>query len=173
LQKAIEACHLYGAALVVAKVDRLTRSVAFLHAILDAGIEVHFCDLPQLSGPTGRFMLNQMAAVAELEAGLISERTKAALAGAKARGTKLGNPQNLSNRVVGSRRGNAARTQQADQRAKRVLVEIEQIRKGGPRSLRELAEGLNMRGIPTPSRRGRKWNAVQVKRVLERSERGL
>jgi DNA invertase Pin-like site-specific DNA recombinase len=75
---------------VVAKVDRLTRSVAFLSALLESGAEVLFCDLPQIEGPTGRFMLQQMASVAELEAGMISARTKAALAAAKAGGTKLG-----------------------------------------------------------------------------------
>jgi DNA invertase Pin-like site-specific DNA recombinase len=63
---------------VVAKVDRLTRSVSFLSRLLEAGVEVRFADLPAIEGPTGRFMLQQMAAVAELEAGLISSRTKAA-----------------------------------------------------------------------------------------------
>jgi hypothetical protein len=76
--------------LVVAKVDRLTRSVAFLSRLLEAGVDVRFADLPTIEGPTGRFMLQQMAAVAELEAGMISSRTKAALAAAKARGKKLG-----------------------------------------------------------------------------------
>jgi DNA invertase Pin-like site-specific DNA recombinase len=60
---------------VVAKVDRLTRSVAFLSRLLDAGVDVRFADLPAIEGPTGRFMLQQMAAVAELEAGMISART--------------------------------------------------------------------------------------------------
>jgi DNA invertase Pin-like site-specific DNA recombinase len=75
---------------VVAKVDRLTRSVAFLSRLLEAGVDVRFADLPAIEGPTGRFMLQQMAAVAELEAGMISARTKAALAAAKAGGKKLG-----------------------------------------------------------------------------------
>jgi DNA invertase Pin-like site-specific DNA recombinase len=80
----------------VAKVDRLTRSVAFLSALLQSGVEVLFCDLRQMEGPTGRFMPQQMAAVAELEAGMISARTKAALKAAKARGVKLGGPRNLT-----------------------------------------------------------------------------
>ncbi|WP_439922685.1 recombinase family protein [Nitrobacter sp. JJSN] len=74
--------------LVVAKVDRLTRSVAFLSRLLEAGVDVRFADLPAIEGPTGRFMLQQMAAVAELEAGLISSRTRAALAAAKVRGAR-------------------------------------------------------------------------------------
>lgn len=90
LDEALRECRVHNAILVVAKVDRLTRSVSFLHRLLDSGVEVSFCDLPQISGPTGKFMLNQMAAVAELEAGLISQRTKAALAAAKKRGVKLG-----------------------------------------------------------------------------------
>ena len=76
--------------LVVAKVDRLTRSVAFLSRLLEAGVDVRFADLPMIEGATGKFLLQQMAAVAELEAGMISARTKAALAAAKRRGVKLG-----------------------------------------------------------------------------------
>ena len=76
--------------IVVAKVDRLTRSVGFLSMLLDAGVDVRFADLPQIEGTAGRFMLKQMALVAELEAGFISDRTKAALVAAKRRGKKLG-----------------------------------------------------------------------------------
>jgi DNA invertase Pin-like site-specific DNA recombinase len=89
LEKALAAARLHRCPLVVAKVDRLTRSVSFLSRLLEAGVDVRFADLPAMEGPTGRFMLQQMAAVAELEAGLISSRTKAALAAAKARGKLL------------------------------------------------------------------------------------
>src|SRR5688500_359975 len=75
LEKALAAARLHRVPLVVAKVDRLTRSVAFLSKLLEAGVDVRFADLPQIEGPTGRFMLQQMASVAELEAGLISKRT--------------------------------------------------------------------------------------------------
>ena len=68
----------------------MTRSVAFLSRLLEAGVDVRFADLPQIEGATGRFLLQQMVAVAELEAGMISARTKAALAAAKKRGKKLG-----------------------------------------------------------------------------------
>ena len=70
--------------------DRLTRSVAFLSKLLEANVDVRFADLPSIEGPTGRFMLQQRASVAELEAGMISDRTKKALAAAKERGRKLG-----------------------------------------------------------------------------------
>ena len=61
---------------MVCKVDRLTRTVAFLLRLLEAGVDVSFADLPQIEGATGRFLLQQMVAVAELEAGMISTRTK-------------------------------------------------------------------------------------------------
>jgi hypothetical protein len=98
LAKALSAARLHRASLVVSKVDRLTRSVAFLSRLLEAGVDVRFSDLPQIEGATGRFMLQQMVAVAELEAGMISARTKAALAAAKKRGKKLGG---LRRKIVG------------------------------------------------------------------------
>ena len=79
--------------MVVSKVDRLTRSVAFLGRLLEANVDVRFADLPQIEGATGRFLLQQMVAVAELEAGMISARTRAALAAAKRRGKKVGGPR--------------------------------------------------------------------------------
>jgi DNA invertase Pin-like site-specific DNA recombinase len=90
LAEALALCRAHRAALVVANVSRLTRSVAFLSKILEAGVEIRFVDQPSIEGATGRFMLQQMASVAELEAGMIGERTKKALAAAKARGVKLG-----------------------------------------------------------------------------------
>src|SRR5215471_20130467 len=90
LDKALAAARIRQVPLVVAKVDRLTRSLAFLTRLQDAGVDVRFADLPAIEGATGRFLLQQMAAVAELEAGMISARTKAALAAAKRRGVKLG-----------------------------------------------------------------------------------
>src|SRR3954451_2513944 len=90
LDEALAAARLHRCPLVVSKVDRLTRSVSFLSKLLDANVDVRFADLPQIEGATGRFLLQQMAAVAELEAGMISARTRAALAAAKRRGKKLG-----------------------------------------------------------------------------------
>jgi DNA invertase Pin-like site-specific DNA recombinase len=95
LEQALGIARLHRCPLVVTKVDRLTRSVSFLSRLLEAGVDVRFADLPAIEGPTGRFMLQQMAAVAELEAGLISTRTKAALAAAKARGQVLGGTEAL------------------------------------------------------------------------------
>lgn len=167
LAKALTQCRIRGATLIVANVSRLTRSVAFLSRLLEAGVEVRFCDLPQIEGPTGRFMLQQMVAVAELEAGLIGDRTRKALAAAKARGKKLGTPDNLQRQDVGRDRGRAARTRIADARALDLAETIKDVRASGASSLREIATGLNSRGIPT-ARGGTSWSATQVQRVLAR-----
>ena len=74
LDKALGAARLHRCPLVVSKVDRLTRSVAFLSRLLEANVDVRFADPPQIEGATGRFLLQQMVAVAELEAGMISAR---------------------------------------------------------------------------------------------------
>ena len=90
LEAALAACKKHKAKLVVAKLDRLSRNTRFLLTLIQSGVEVLLCDLPDVSGAMGKFILTQMAAVAELEAGLIGERTKAALAAAKQRGVRLG-----------------------------------------------------------------------------------
>src|SRR5258708_16439837 len=82
-----------GAKLVFAKLDRLTRNVDLLRSLVASGVDLVFCDLPSVPpGPMGRFLLPQMARVSEVEAGLHGERTKNALAAAKAPGVSLGNP---------------------------------------------------------------------------------
>jgi DNA invertase Pin-like site-specific DNA recombinase len=93
LAKALAHAKAIGATVVFAKLDRLTRNVDLLRSLVASDVDLVFCDLPHVPpGAMGRFLLTQMASVAELEAGLISERTKAALAATKARGVKLGNP---------------------------------------------------------------------------------
>src|ERR1041385_3538340 len=93
LAKALAHAKAIGATVVFAKLDRLSRNVDLLRSLVASDVDLVFCDLPHVpAGAMGRFLLTQMASVAELEAGLISERTKAALAAAKARGVKLGNP---------------------------------------------------------------------------------
>ena len=167
LDKALAKARLHRIPLVVAKVDRLTRSVAFLSRLLEAGVDVRFADLPTIEGPTGRFMLQQMAAVAELEAGLISSRTKAALAAAKARGTKLGGDRGARLSAEARAAGCAERQQRASARAADMMPIIEEIRQSGIASLRGIAAALNDRGVPTARGEG-KWSAVQVGRTLAR-----
>jgi DNA invertase Pin-like site-specific DNA recombinase len=165
LARALALCRVHGATLVVAKVDRLTRSVGFLHQILASGVEVRFCDLPHLEGPTGRFMLNQMAAVAELEAGLISQRTKAALAACKARGVKLGGDR--GHRRQDPTKARAARARRADARALDLAPVVAEIRAAGVTSNAGIARELTGRGIPTPAGRGT-WGHQQVANLLAR-----
>jgi DNA invertase Pin-like site-specific DNA recombinase len=167
LDKALAAARLHRASLVVSKVDRLTRSVAFLSRLLEAGVDVRFADLPQIEGATGRFMLQQMVAVAELEAGLISARTKAALAQARKRGVVLGGNRGVKPTAKMRARSRAVIQQRADARAADIGPTIAALRKDGAASLRAIAEGLNAQGIPTPRGDGT-WSAVQVARTLAR-----
>lgn len=152
---------------MVANVSRLTRSVAFLSKLLEAGVDVRFCDLPAIEGPTGRFLLQQMVAVAELEAGMIGDRTTKALAAAKARGQKFGNPRNLARQDVGRANGQAALMKAAQDRAIDLAPIMAEVRASpGVRTLRQIAGALNAKGIPTL--RGGLWSASQVQRVLVR-----
>ena len=167
LAKALALCKLTGATLVVAKLDRLARDARFLLNVVEGTGEggVVFCDLPQLpAGPVGRFMLTQMAAVAELEAGLISQRTKAALAASKARGTVLGGFR--GGPKVDTAAGQAARVANADSFASTVGPIAAGLRAEGM-SLRDVAATLTSRGIRTP--RGGQWTAAAVRNVLERA----
>jgi DNA invertase Pin-like site-specific DNA recombinase len=164
LAKALHQAKVNKAALVVAKVDRLARNVHFLETILSGDVEVVFADLPQVSGPMGRFILQQLAAVAQLEAGLISERTKAALAAAKQRGVKLGGFKGVA---VDTKLGTQALITKADERARDYALVISDIRAAGVSSLTGIAAELNCRGITGP--RGGSWQASQVRRVLARA----
>ena len=165
LDKALAAARLRQVPLVVAKVDRLTRSVAFLSRLLEAGVDVRFADLPMIEGATGKFMLQQMAAIAELEAGMISKRTKDALAAAKRRGVKLGGDRGA--RLTAKQRalGRAVLQEQARSRALDLKPVIEELQASGAVSLRAIAAALDERGIPTA--RGGQWSATQVMRLLE------
>jgi DNA invertase Pin-like site-specific DNA recombinase len=109
--------------------------VAFLSRLLEAGVDVLFCDLPTIEGPSGRFMLQQMASVAELEAGLISARTKAALAAAKARGRKLGGVRSTKLTDAARAMGRDIITKRAADRAADYAPVIREIQAAGTTSL--------------------------------------
>jgi DNA invertase Pin-like site-specific DNA recombinase len=128
---------------------------------------VRFADLPQIEGATGRFMLQQMVAVAELEAGMISKRTRDALAAARKRGKKLGGYRAGAKLTAKARKAaNDANARIAAERAADLAPVIADLRAGGATSLRAIAAGLNQRGIPTA--RNGAWTATQVMRVIER-----
>ncbi|GGN63077.1 resolvase [Novosphingobium indicum] len=162
LAKALDHAKLTGATLLVAKLDRLARNVRFLHSVLESGVEVAFCDLPQVQGAMGRFIVNQMAGVAELEAGLISERTKAALKAAKDRGVQLGGYR--GGEKVNPSLGLAERQRRAADFAARVRPAIAEAQANGATSLRQIAAYLTAKGVQT--RRGGPWDAAKVRQLM-------
>ena len=162
LALALEAAKRSRATLVIAKLDRLARNTRFLLSIVESGADVAFCDLPTIPpGPVGKFLITQMAAVAELEAGLISQRTKAALAVVKAKGKRLGNPRPERARELAA----ASNRQAADCFAAAAGPVINQL-KGQGYSLRGIARELNLRQFPTAH--GATWHAGTVRAVLLR-----
>ncbi len=129
---------------------------------------VVFCDLPTVpAGPVGRFLVTQMAAVAELEAGLISQRTRAALTVAKACGVKLGNPRLVPATPAMAAVAREARSRQVAERAADVLAVLRQVQGEGAGSLRDIAVGLQARGVLTPTGKAH-WSATQVRRMMGR-----
>src|SRR5450759_3163789 len=158
LAKALEVCRRHKAKLVIAKLDRLSRNLAFLATLMEAGVEFVAVDNPHAS----KLTVHILAAVAQHEREMISERTKAALQAAKARGKRLGNPR-LSNAAA---RGTAAGKAAADQFAANVLPVIREIQASGVTSRNAIAAKLNERRVKTA--RGGRWSHVQVGMILAR-----
>ncbi len=163
LAEALSLCRLHGAVLVIAKLDRLSRDAHFLLGLQKANVRFVAADMPEAN----EMVVGIMAVVAQAERKMISARTKAALAAAKARGVQLGRPENLRNQEVGRVQGRAKRTALAAARSADLQPIIADVQASGGLSLRQIAAGLNQRGIPTA--RGGAWSAVQVQRVLERA----
>jgi DNA invertase Pin-like site-specific DNA recombinase len=165
IAKAFALCRVHGAKLVIAKLDRLARNVAFIANLMEADVDFIAVDMPQAN----KLTVHILAAMAEHEREMISARTKAALAAAKARGTKLGGPIKLTAAVAeqGRIKGRAVRSELASRRATDLTPILFAIRAEGFHSARALASELNNRGIPTPGRHGN-WQATTVQRVLTR-----
>lgn len=165
LSKALAACRIHGATLVVAKLDRLARNAAFLLSLQNAGVDFVCADMPEAN----RLTVGILAVVAEDEAHRISERTKAALQAAKARGVTLGTPENLTDkaRMKGTKASVEVRSNRARRRAEDLAPLMRDLQGSGMTSLRELAAALEARRIPTP-RGNRNWSAMQVRRLLKR-----
>jgi DNA invertase Pin-like site-specific DNA recombinase len=162
LARALKLCRVHGAKLLVAKLDRLARNVAFISALMESGVDFEAVDLPQAN----KFTVHIMAAMAEYEAAMISARTKAALAAAKARGTKLGGRRWNSSRIhtKGCAASIRVRRETSARWASDLLPIVESIRAEGAFSLHEIASALNERGVPCA--RGGCWSATQVQRLL-------
>lgn len=162
LQAALAACRLHRATLVIAKLDRLARNVRFIAGIMDSGVDFIACDMPHAN----RLTLHLMAAMAEHEAAAISERTKAALAAAKARGVRLGNPRGAEHLRTGCREA-AARSAAVRQQDKAALQSqlrplVASFEEHELTSSATIARALNHRGVPSPT--GLLWYRQQVLR---------
>jgi DNA invertase Pin-like site-specific DNA recombinase len=164
LVAALAACRLHRARLVIAKLDRLARNVAFIANLMDGAVDFVACDMPYAN----RLTLHLMAAMAEHEREMISQRTKAALAAAKARGVRLGNPRGASHLLNGCRDAAAASVAVRRGKAREHLCAISQLvrqlQHQGVCGVRAIARELNKRGVPSP--RGGAWHPEQARRVL-------
>lgn len=149
LIKALAACKEHKATLVIAKLDRLARNVHFVSGLMESGVEFLAVDMPYAN----RLTVHILAAVAEHEREMISQRTKVALAAAKARGVTLGR----------ARKNRAA----ANAFAKGLKSVIRGLAGEGITSVRKVTEALNERGVEAP--RGGRWHATSVARLLARA----
>ncbi|KJC42258.1 recombinase family protein [Bradyrhizobium sp. LTSP857] len=162
LAEALAACRLHRATLIIAKLDRLARNVAFVSNLMESGTEFEAVDFPQAN----RLTIHILAAVAENEAQAISQRTQAALAAAKARGIRLGGFRGRAGTCNDLARARTVRISEANRRASDLAPMILAIRNDGATSANKIAAALNDRGITAP--RGGPWCAAQVRRVLSR-----
>jgi DNA invertase Pin-like site-specific DNA recombinase len=158
LAKALAACKRQKAKLVIAKLDRLSRNLAFIATLMDSGVEFVAVDNPHAN----KLTVHILAAVAQHEREMIAQRTKDALQAAKARGVVLGNPRlaDVRDRAVASLKADA------DRFAKNIAPIIREIQSTGVASHRAIARSLNARGVATA--RGGAWTAVQVGSILRR-----
>ncbi|MHA8020110.1 recombinase family protein [Stenotrophomonas hibiscicola] len=155
LSEALERCRKENATLVIAKLDRLARNVGFISRLLDAGVEFVAVDMPSAN----KLTIHIIAAIAEHEKELISQRTKAALRAAKARGVRLGNPRINHAQALGVR----ARELRAAEFARKTYPLIEAFKSRGSSTYASIAEELNRASVPT--QRGKFWTAAGVRNV--------
>lgn len=160
LLRALAEARSANAILVIAKLDRLARNVAFIANLMESGVRFVAVDMQEAN----RLTLHVMAAVAQYEREAISQRTKAALAAAKARGRKLGNPSPTASLA----RGKKTLAAKADAFAANIRPLIDRLRASGANTYRDIARGLNAASIKTA--RGCKWTESAVKAVLARTQ---
>ena len=162
LQKAIKNCQLKNAILLVAKLDRLSRDLHFVTSLQKSGIRFVVAENPEMNELT----VHILAAMAQHETNMISDRTKKALAAAKARGVKLGNPR-LSEAGGGdTTNARKAKKEKSDKYATDMSEVIGEIKESGVAGLMGIAQSLNSMGFTTS--RGFKWTPCSVSRVVKR-----
>ena len=168
LLAAMKRAKVTGSRLVIAKLDRLSRNVAFLAQLQESGAQFTAADMPEAD----EFTVHILAAVAQRERKLTSNRTRSALAAAKARGVRLGNPNGAA-AIQRAGKGNAAALlavrENAVGRAAEYAETIADVRAGGATSLPAIARELNERGIVTA--RGGRWHPSSVRNLLIRLAR--
>ncbi len=147
------------AKLIISKLDRLSRNLSFLANLIESSVEIVIADMPTAN----RLTIQLMAVVAEHEARMISERTKAALAAAKARGVILGNRASL---IAAQPIAREVIAKHADQHADNILPTLKQIIKSGVRSVHIVAQQLNQRGVKTA--RGGQWHGTTILNLIRR-----
>jgi DNA invertase Pin-like site-specific DNA recombinase len=162
LHEALKLCRLTNCTLLIAKLDRLSREVAFLSALQKTGAKFLACDLPGAS----EMVVNILAAVAQEERKLISERTKAALAVARSRDTRLGNPKLKPGTAVSAAKARQARIKKADDCARDLAAVLQNAEIQGHATLRQMARYLNDLEFESP--KGKRWHANSVRRIRQR-----
>lgn len=164
LKEALDLCRKTGAILIVAKMDRLSRNVAFTSRLLESDVEIVFCDFPQAN----KMMIHIVSAIAQYEAELTSTRTRQALQAKKSRGCKLGNPEHLMGKhqeaIEASNETNRKKAHD-NPNNKRAVALIRTLVKQGL-SLQQMADTLNDEGFQTS--KGYKFKPVSVQRLIKR-----
>lgn len=153
LAKALQACRRTKSTLLIARLDRLSRSLSFVAQLLDANVEIKCADMPEAN----RLLLQMLAVFGEHERQMIGERTRAALQAAKSRGVILGK----NGKALAAQNKRAALDF-----ANTVRPVVEEAKQAGCQSLNEIGRYLTEQGCPTPD--GGKWHATSVRRVLHR-----
>lgn len=155
LGRAIKLAKKERATLVIAKLDRLARNVHFITGLMESRVDFVACDMPRAN----KLTIGILACVAEDEADRISQRTKAALKAAKARGVELGK----TGKLLAERN-----RKQADELARKIYGQIVEIKESGVKTYAKIAEELNSRGVKTA--KNAKWHGTSVMRVVKRVE---
>ena len=164
LKEALEVCRKTGGTLIVAKIDRLARNLAFLSQLLESDVDIVFCDFPQAN----KMVLHILAAISQYEAELIATRTKQALAAKKAKGCTLGNPEHLIGKLdeaVAKSVETNKRKAEENPNNKRAAAMLKVLAKEG-RTLQEMADYLNEQGFTTS--KGYRFSRSSVYVLLKR-----